>query len=79
MNGQHVSAPSLPPELWLYIHRLVVSDLSPLGKLYATGVIARWHNTAQDYPLNDSDNEELRDLLKVCPVTSVFLSLTHDM
>ncbi|KAJ7197354.1 hypothetical protein GGX14DRAFT_667815 [Mycena pura] len=34
MRGNRVSLPFLPPELWIYIHRLAIEDVSPLRKAY---------------------------------------------
>ncbi|KAJ7749200.1 hypothetical protein B0H16DRAFT_892301 [Mycena metata] len=36
MSRRRVSTPSLPLELWTYIHRLALSNLSPLAKIYAS-------------------------------------------
>ncbi|KAJ7199131.1 hypothetical protein GGX14DRAFT_699859 [Mycena pura] len=34
MRGKRVSLPSLPPELWIHIHRLAIEDVSPFRKAY---------------------------------------------
>ncbi|KAJ6572281.1 hypothetical protein B0H19DRAFT_681159 [Mycena capillaripes] len=48
------SKPSLPPELWMYIHRLALSDISPLAKVYSEDEIIQYR-TKPDYPLKHSE------------------------
>jgi hypothetical protein len=54
----------LPPELWIYIHRLAVSDISPLANVYMQDEVVKYSG-APDHPLND---QELQRFLKVHPV-----------
>ncbi|KAJ7749210.1 hypothetical protein B0H16DRAFT_1888261 [Mycena metata] len=56
MSRRRVSTPSLPPELWIYIHRLALSNLSPLAKIYASSdTIIRSGAKPDDHPANDRD------------------------
>ncbi|KAJ7663865.1 hypothetical protein DFH06DRAFT_1324377 [Mycena polygramma] len=68
------TAPSLPPELWMYIHRLALSDLSPLARLYANDGVVR-HSTTPDDPVND---RQLQRFLKVaCSLRRVCRLWSH--
>ncbi|KAJ6572282.1 hypothetical protein B0H19DRAFT_681156 [Mycena capillaripes] len=68
-----VSEPSLPPELWLFIHRLALSDISPLVEVYSEDEIIQY-STTPDYPLNYSQLqrflEAARSLGCVCRLWS---------
>ncbi|KAJ6572280.1 hypothetical protein B0H19DRAFT_1231792 [Mycena capillaripes] len=50
MSDQRVSGPSLPAELWMFIHRMALSDISPLAKVYSEDEIMQYNTTA-DLPL----------------------------
>jgi hypothetical protein len=60
-NLKRDSAPSLPPELWIYIHRLAVLDISPLAKVYAQADVIK-HSAMHDDPVSE---RELKRFLKV--------------
>ncbi|KAJ7096144.1 hypothetical protein C8R44DRAFT_748992 [Mycena epipterygia] len=55
-SPRRISTPALPPELWIYIHRLAVSHISP--------------DESKDDPLNDRDMQRFlqaaRSLARVC-------------
>ncbi|KAJ7034587.1 hypothetical protein C8F04DRAFT_1101482 [Mycena alexandri] len=55
MSRRRVSTPSLPPELWIYIHRLALSNLSPLAKIYASNDTIIRNGAKPDDPANDRD------------------------
>ncbi|KAF8217609.1 hypothetical protein K438DRAFT_1952495 [Mycena galopus ATCC 62051] len=54
MRRKRGSPSSLPPELWLYIHRLAVSHLSPLARLYSDEDVIVKHETTLD-PLSNCE------------------------
>ncbi|KAJ6552749.1 hypothetical protein B0H19DRAFT_1263201 [Mycena capillaripes] len=49
-----VSGPSLPPELWILIHRLALLDISPLAEVYSEDKITQY-GTRPDNPLKHSE------------------------
>jgi hypothetical protein len=53
MTGARGSPPDLPAELWMYIHRLALSDISPLAKLHAQDEIIRY--IGPEHPMSDKD------------------------
>ncbi|KAJ7778398.1 hypothetical protein B0H16DRAFT_1711902 [Mycena metata] len=53
MSHRRGSTPSLPPELWIYIHRLALSTLSPLAKIYASNDTIIRSGAKPDDPVND--------------------------
>ncbi|KAJ7154549.1 hypothetical protein C8R46DRAFT_1356600 [Mycena filopes] len=55
MSRRRVPMPSLPPELWLYIHRLALSELSPLAKIDARDDIIIRNGAKPDDPVNDRE------------------------
>lgn len=52
MATKRVSPPTLPSELWIYIHRLALLDISPLAKVYAEEDVIK-HNATPEDPVND--------------------------
>ncbi|KAJ6580894.1 hypothetical protein B0H19DRAFT_1228440 [Mycena capillaripes] len=68
MAGKRVSTPTLPPELWICIHRLAVLDISPLAKVYADDDVIKHSATPED-PVNDHQLQ--RFLRAVCSLRRV--------
>ncbi|KAJ7836039.1 hypothetical protein B0H14DRAFT_3870904, partial [Mycena olivaceomarginata] len=68
MAGARGSPPDLPAELWMYIHRLALSDISPLAKLHAQDEIIRY--IGPEHPMSDKDLKPFfkaaRSLQRVC-------------
>ncbi|KAJ7825061.1 hypothetical protein B0H14DRAFT_3874642 [Mycena olivaceomarginata] len=68
MTGARGSPPDLPAELWMYIHRLALSDISPLAKLHAQDEIIRY--IGPEHPMSDKDLKPFfkaaRSLQRVC-------------
>ncbi|KAF8217605.1 hypothetical protein K438DRAFT_1795317 [Mycena galopus ATCC 62051] len=69
MAGTRVNAPTLPYELWLYIHRLAVSDISPVARDCVQDEAVKYSGRP-DHPLNDQDLQRFlkaaRSLGRVC-------------
>ncbi|KAJ6469330.1 hypothetical protein C8R45DRAFT_1166860 [Mycena sanguinolenta] len=71
MVGPHsrVYVPNLPSELWLYIHQLAVSDISPVARAFTKDEVVKYSG-APDRPLNDKDFVRFlkvaRSLQRVC-------------
>ncbi|KAF7338829.1 hypothetical protein MSAN_02205600 [Mycena sanguinolenta] len=61
--------PNLPSELWLYIQRLAVSDISPVTRAYTKEEVVKYSG-APHRPLNDKDFlrflKTARSLQRVC-------------
>ncbi|KAJ7306852.1 hypothetical protein DFH08DRAFT_1088882 [Mycena albidolilacea] len=68
MAGARGSPPDLPAELWMYIHRLALSDISPLAKLHAQDETIRYNGP--EHPMSDKNLKPFfkaaRSLQRVC-------------
>ncbi|KAJ6572307.1 hypothetical protein B0H19DRAFT_1231808 [Mycena capillaripes] len=76
MLGKRVSepVPTLPPELWIYIHRLALLDISPFAKVSSRGQVIDYISLPDD-PLNHRELqrfwEAARSLGCVCRLWSM--------
>jgi hypothetical protein len=66
------SLPTLPLEIWLYIHRLAVSDSLPPAEV---DEVIKYGGMTPDHPLNDRD---LQNFLKVYILMPPVFSLPTD-